>query len=273
MPSRILKVDHLTNPKRIIGFAGAKQSGKNSAANFTGGTLLWAYHYIESFQLTSTGIILDGVEKEINQVAPSFVKIYHWADALKEFVSNTFGIDIKLLYGTDQDKDQLTHLMWENMPNVMTDKALAASVNSHIFRKGSIIGANEQSRIFKVLHHEPGPMSVREVLQYFGSDVCRVMYQNCWVQALESRILAEKPAVVLIADTRFDNELEAVKGWGGKCVKLNRQIKKDKHKSENGISSFTDWDAVVPNEKTDTVREFCPVLSKALKPMGAFAEL
>ena len=273
MSERLLRVSNIANPKRIVAFAGSKQSGKNSSANFVAGTLLYSYYYIESFQLTRDGILMNGVSRQVNNVAPKFVKIYHWADALKEFVAQTFGIPLPLLYGTDQDKDTPTQLKWENMPNVINSKSLQASVSAHLKRKGEMLSVSQRDKTLSLIYHEKGNMSIREVLQYFGSDICRVMFHNCWVQALESRILREKPQVALIADTRFDNELEAVRDWGGLCVKLNRQIKRDGHKSENGIVSFTDWSAIVSNEHTDEIRDFCQVLIKALKPTGVFNEL
>lgn len=260
-------------PKRILAFCGTKQSGKNAAANFVGATLLYSYYCIDSYQLTHDGILLNGKPQNINDVAPNFLKVYHWADELKRVCSSIFNIDIRLMYGTDKDKETPTDLLWQNMPGVTTNKKLFADVTRHINKKGDLLGLEYKDPNFQIIYHEPGNMSVRDILQYFGTDICRTMYEPCWTSALFNTIKSEAPMVALIADTRFDNEAEAVKSWGGLCIKLNRVIKTDSHKSENGFINFNSWDAIVENQKTNTIPEFCEILYKTLRPIGAFEEL
>ena len=272
MPSKLSTRKDITNPRRIIAFAGSKQSGKNSAANFVAGMLLYSYSVINMFKLTHDGIIMDNELVDVNKMAPKFIQIYHWADTLKQGVSTFFGIDLKLLYGDDSAKNTLTHLLWEDMPGVITNKKMFADLNRHIKKKTELLGKEYQDN-FQFIYHEPGRMSVRDVLQFFGTDICRTMYSNCWVQALEQRILREGPIVALIADTRFDNELFAAKSWGAMCVKMGRNPQRDSHSSENGIVQFSDWTTIINNEKADTIPQMHEVFTKSLAPIGAFEEL
>ena len=80
----------------------------------------------------------------------------------------------------------------------------------------------------------------------------------------------------IISDTRFPNELEAVKNRKGVCIKIERdfeQLYKDKgisipanlihsnHLSETALDSYKDWDLVIYNDNDleqliDNVRIF-----------------
>lgn len=277
MSSGLLARKTHTDVRRIIAFAGAKQSGKNAAANFCGATLLYSYYFIDGFRLAHEGLYVTRNSKEelvdLNTVAPDFLKVYHWADELKITISRLFNIDINLLYGTDSDKDTKTPYKWEDMPGVVTNQKMYGYLMKGAKKKIDLLGKEYGVSPPNIMFHEPGNMTIREILQYFGTDVCRSIYNNCWVSSLESRIKSETPAVALIADTRFDNELFAVKEWGGLCIKMDRKTKEDSHVSENGIREFSDWDAVIKNQNTNTIPEMHKLFLETLRPVGVFEEL
>ena len=137
---------------------------------------------------------------------------------MKEFAVDVLGLEHNQVYGTNEEKNSPTHLLWENMPT----------------------GNNE------------GPMTGREVLQYFGSDICRKMYENIWFDACIRRIRKDNPDLALISDVRFPNEIKGVQKEGGIVFGLPRDIVngKDTHSSEQVDLSLCDY--TLPEGDIDT---------------------
>ena len=204
---------------KILGFAGKKQSGKNTCCNFLQMLKFHEYGVCKNASLNEQGQILvsdlfgetvsgsDWIPLteeyvDISQLLESFrpCKIYAFADVLKEFAVDVLGLEYNQVYGTNEEKNSPTHLLWENMPT----------------------GNNK------------GPMTGREILQYFGSDICRKMYENIWFDACIRRIRKDKPELALISDVRFPNEIKGVQNEGGVVFGLPRDIVngKDTHSSE-----------------------------------------
>ena len=204
---------------KILGFAGKKQSGKNTCCNFLQMLKFHEYGVCKNASLNEQGQILvsdlfgetvsgsDWIPLteeyvDISQLLESFrpCKIYAFADVLKEFAVDVLGLEYNQVYGTNEEKNSPTHLLWENMPT----------------------GNNK------------GPMTGREVLQYFGSDICRKMYENMWFDACIRRIRKDNPELALISDVRFSNEILGIKEAGGIVFGLPRDIVngKDTHSSE-----------------------------------------
>ncbi|MEC7697695.1 MAG: hypothetical protein VX566_02530 [Candidatus Thermoplasmatota archaeon] len=204
---------------KILGFAGKKQSGKNTCCNFLQMLKFHEYGVCKKASLNEQGQILvsdlfgetvSGVNwiplteeyVDISQLLESFgpCKIYAFADVLKEFAVDVLGLEHHQVYGTNKEKNSPTHLSWENMPT----------------------------------GNKEGMMTGREVLQYFGSDICRKMYENIWFDACIRRIRKDNPELALISDVRFSNEILGIKEAGGIVFGLPRDIVngKDTHSSE-----------------------------------------
>lgn len=80
-------------------------------------------------------------------------------------------------------------------------------------------------------------MTYRQVLQLFGTDVCRALQDDIWVSYTINKILKDTSKNYVITDTRFDNEAIALKEIGGRIVQVNRRgFVGDSHKSEKGVS-------------------------------------
>jgi len=156
------------------------------------------------------------------------VKIYAMADGLKEIAMNYFGLSYESVYGTDEQKNQVQeHLLWENMPGVMTPLEWTR-------RQGGVLaGYNQHPEFFDIKLNE-GPMTAREFLQFFGTDVMRKMFQDVWVTNCMSKIKKDKPKIALVCDVRFDNEFAAIHKEGGITLGLTKDIgSDDNHSSEN----------------------------------------
>jgi hypothetical protein len=177
-----------------------------------------------------------------DQMIWPFVKLYNFADALKELCITMFDISHEQAYGTY--KNSLTKLKWENMPGVITPE-----VASKLFFKNDDGISEEDFTAMGLLVHKPGFMTAREVLQFVGTDIFRRMYEPVWVNLLMNKIKEDSPLVAVIADCRFDNEARAVKEEGGILVYLTRRPSEDSHSSEDGFSTFTDFNKTIDNKK------------------------
>lgn len=113
-------------------------------------------------------------------------------------------------------------------------------------------------------------MTVRDLLQLLGTEAMRNgLHTNVWVNALMSDYtpthyavgaleteLSEKSAVYpnwIITDTRFPNELDAVRDQKGITIKVHRPGRKTdekqaQHASEVALDHVTDWDYVISND-------------------------
>ena len=254
----------------IIAFAGKKQSGKSTCANFLHGYQMRSQGIISDFGLSKEGKLLVQTEemkseKEVEQKLAlidvnrkdyefaewaaysmwPFVKNYSFAEPLKQLVLNLFNVPEECMYGTDEQKNQLQeHLLWENMPGVMTPHEWS-------MRQGGVIaGYNQNPQDFGIQLNE-GPMTAREFMQYLGTDVMRKMYEPIWVKYCIDNIQSEESLIATIDDVRFLNELEAVQKVGGKVIYLDRNNdSKDNHSSENELRQHLDkFDAVIDNSE------------------------
>jgi hypothetical protein len=267
--------------QRILGLSGRKQSGKNTATNFITGLELMSVGVVRSaFFIDEQGQLqigdLFGNEEysghlDLNRTNPEFVsfleehvnpyvKVYSFADLLKKDVCiKILGLTHEQCYGTDDDKNTLTSLLWENMPGVTVvplspEKSevrdmLWSLSEGYTEQKNGIFEVEGRlghyyTKIHGVVHHTPGPMSAREVLQYVGTDIFRKMYSNVWVDALIRQIKKEDSSYALICDVRFPNEVEGVQAAGGKVVRLTRNPSgnSDAHSSETALDKENfDW--------------------------------
>ena len=243
---------------KIIGFAGKKQSGKNTCCNFLLALKFHEHGVCKHASLNEQGQIIvsdlfgetvSGVDwipltedyVDISQLLENFgpCKIYAFADVLKEFAIDVLGLEHNQVYGTNEEKNSPTHLRWENMPGIVTKK---------VFTQKSYFGYEDE--ITGITYHKPGPMTGREVLQYFGSDICRKMYENIWFDACIRRIKKDKPELALISDVRFSNEIKGVQDEGGVVFGLPRDLFNDSHKSEQVDLPLCDY--VLPEGDIDT---------------------
>lgn len=233
---------------KLIAFSGKKQSGKNSAANFVVGQVLLSKGIIEQFMIDKEtgGLVLEVNEKDnfcevdlltrdtdqktqLEQQIFPYVKLYSFADPLKEFCVNVLGIEEHKIFGTNNQKDELTHIYWETVPK--PDK-LAVLKNDKV----NFVECDEK------YIEKTGLMTGREVLQYFGTDVCRAMYHDCWVAATLNKIKKENPEVAIIVDCRFKNEFYGIKKEKGRVVRLGRNMFPSEHRSETDMDDISEFD-------------------------------
>lgn len=156
-----------------------------------------------------------------------------WAGSLKDAVSAVFGWDRTLLEGKTQESR-----LWREEPDQWWSNRLGYKVTP------------------------------RAILQEWGTDLCRKHFHDeVWVASLENR-LKKSTKNVVISDSRFPNEIDAVRRIGGLIVRVKRGpdpewvncYKKDKlefkwkygnniHPSEYS-SVDCDYDYVIDNDSS-----------------------
>ena len=227
---------------QIIGFAGKKQSGKNTCCNFLVMLKLIEHGACKHARLNDYGEIevsdifgekISGAEwfafkspyvntqAVLNEIRS--VRIYAFADALKRMAIDILGLPEDKVYGTDKDKNQKTNFLWQDMPG-----------------NSLITGATGAPNGF---------MTIREVLQFVGTDIFRKIYPDVWIDTLIRKIKEDNVDLALICDVRFENEINSIKKENGIVIGLNRDIfkSKDSHSSEQINLSLCD--ALIDNSK------------------------
>ena len=225
----------------IIAFAGAKQSGKTTSVNFLHGHEMKSNGFIKKFFIDEGGRLvvnakyLDDNDKEFEAMGVfdvfqesqtfadyasstfwPFVKAYNFADPLKRLCIALFGLDREQCYGTDEQKNSLTDILWDN-----------------------------------VSQDSSGRMTAREFMQAFGTDICRKIKDDVWVSLCIKQIKDENPNLALIGDCRFKNEIDAVHEAGGKVIYFTRNSESsDGHDSEKASEYKEHYDCIIDNTNT-----------------------
>jgi hypothetical protein len=275
--------------QKILVFAGKKQSGKSSAANFVVGYTLSqlgrrGYPFCptnfaidENGQLIvntvvsdseGNGIASDGI-LDLNRKDAEFirwsmdvmwphVKTYAFADALKNVAITILGIDPQIIYGNDDDKNKKTHIKWKDMCSFIAPRQVSS------IKKGGKFEDN---------------MSGRELLQYLGTNIFRVLDNECWHRKCFNDILMDGSDIAIVQDCRFTDEVKASykikEKWGVdvKVIKLAREGEFDMHESENALKGISDsgYDLVIDNQHM-TIKEKNLEILDYLYECGWFSE-
>jgi len=141
------------------------------------------------------------------------IKDYSFADALKGFLVDAMGLLYCQVNGTDEEKNSSTEYLWETLP----------------------------SSVRELNGNKTGNMSGRELMQVFGTDIMRNMFDDrIWVNSTFRAIERDKPDIALIPDTRFPSEVCAIYDNDGFVIRLTRDVSDgDSHSSEIALD---DWD-------------------------------
>ena len=126
-------------------------------------------------------------------------------------------------------------------------------------------GEDEYKNTLTNIEWEGNKLTAREVMQFVGTDLFRKMKNDVWASATIQKIQREQPRIAIIADCRFPNEVEAVKGAGGIVIKLNRDLYHSNHASEIALDEEnydpSNFDLVIYNEDINIPQQNEIVLS------------
>lgn len=225
---------------QIVGFAGKKQSGKNTACNYILALKLAELGVCKKSRLSEKGTVevsdifgetLEdkewfefsnknlNVSKLFEDHLGNYIRIYGLADTLKDLCIDVLGLTYEQAYGTDKDKNSKTSIKWSSVDKKKKDY-----------------------------------MTAREVLQYVGTDFFRNLDPNVWINSLLRKIKKDKPEVALICDVRFKNEIIELQKEGAYILGLTRDpySKGDQHASEKEIEEgLSLCDCVCDNANAD----------------------
>lgn len=239
----------------ILGISGRKQSGKNTVANMLHGLVLKAKGLVIDFNIDAQGQLIvlttnaegkeDWGQFDITRKDAPFVeyaehhmwpyvKLYSFADTLKWICTDLFDIPHECVWGTDEQKNQIQdHLLWENMPKAISSKMMKKLLPSDARMSWG---------------WKEGPMTAREFMQFFGTDIMRKMYEPIWLRNTIKRIKTEKSELAIIADVRFENEVKGIEKAGGETLRLTRIIHEDNHSSEIALDNYP-FTKIIENNK------------------------
>jgi len=257
----------------ILGLSGRKQSGKNTCLNYIVANTLVGLYLVDWAKVNEKGQLVVPTDNDeegnigildvehpataayLHEFVWPFVKNYSFATPLKNFCIRVFGLSYEQAYGSNADKDSPTALRWEDMPLPprMVDEWLKNTQHDQRYlplKRG-------------------GPMTAREVLQYFGTNICRQMLGNCWVDATIRKIQDEGSQFAIVTDVRFPNEVEGIQKAGGKVLRFTRGpfAGKDEHESERALDGFTGFDAILDNAEM-SIPEQNDAVAKQLMDWG-----
>lgn len=245
---------------KIVGISGKKQSGKTSLCNYllyytavrnspyphkyyqnegTGNLTAQIGHASKLFMGVENGKIKDNI-KYFPLLQPC--KVYSLADPLKQDICiNILDLSHANVYGTDEEKNEVTRYEWDNIPNVIRLKMESSYHNDSFYKKLKY----KMRKIFNRPSMITGKMTAREIMQFVGTDIFREMFaDDIWTKATIKKIIKEddgrvKDRIALISDVRFKSEVKEILDSGGYIIRLTRKTSKtDFHKSEIDLDDF-----------------------------------
>lgn len=242
--------------QKVVVFSGRKQAGKNTCSNFIHGKLMKNAGVTKEFEINDEGQLmvyaetyeddilvqsgmgvldLERVDREFvewmsQQIWP-MVKVYHFADYLKSVCMDLFGLTHKQCYGSNEDKETHCEVKWKDISFALPPRT---------------VGELKKSGRLDTF------MTARQFLQEFGTNICRKIRHDCWVDACFADIKKENVPLAIVADCRFPNEVEGSQKHGAKVVRLTRNpFPEDTHPSETALDKYPleKYDAVIDNKE------------------------
>lgn len=247
--------------KNVLGIFSKKRGGKSSSANYFAGRLMVKNNIIERFDVDDNGNLLVNTDKgemgifDLNRKDPVFaaycseviwptVRFYNFADELKIICMNLYGLTGEQCYGSTEQKESLSKLTWNDF--------------KFFLKKNQLPEGKDWTDY----------LSSRDVLNTV-SDILKKAKNTCWCDNIIEQVKNNYSDFSIIADVRFDYEVEAIKAIGGKVIALTRSVGDDKHVSELGLDGVDNslFDAIIDNKEM-TLQEKNTELDRILQGWG-----
>lgn len=139
------------------------------------------------------------------------------ADKLKQLCHDLLDIPKDWLWGSGDDKNRLTN----------------------IHRDTIFLPPEEWAKLGSI--DPTGYLTVRQVLQYVGTNVFRRMFPNCWINYTKKYILDKNISIALVTDARFPNEIDSFAeddNFTTYLIRLNRNPLNNGHDSETSLDDY-----------------------------------
>lgn len=219
------------NKVTIVGIKGFKGSGKDTVASM----ISYILH---------DGIMKASYDTWLLYHKNDFIEndeiIIHFADKLKDDISEFCGIDRKLL-----DRQEIKENYYYNFKTgiVSTNiKDIDCVINT-------VLEYDNLSTL--LLLNNNVSIKIRALLQYYGTNVIK---NHFWHEAFirytmnKAFDIKNSKGQCIIADARFEDECMAIKYYGGKIIRVDRRVNNDNHESEQIKISQDDY--VIDNTGT-----------------------
>lgn len=203
------------NKVTIVGIKGFKGSGKDTVASMISYILhdgIMKANYDTWLLYHQTGFV------ENDEI------IIHFADKLKDDISEFCGIDRKLL-----DKQEIKENYYYNFKTGI----VSTNIKDADYVINNALELDNLSTL--LLLNTNVSIKIRVLLQYYGTDVIRNhFWHNAFVHYTINKAfdIRNKLGQCIISDARFDNECNVIKVCGGKIIRVDRRVGNDNHESE-----------------------------------------
>lgn len=170
------------------------------------------------------------------------------ADKLKEIMSTVTGIPLEDMHNPDKKEVPFVQPLKITKTQIGT---LIAILNDDGFDITKDISARLYGFVGTPMN------SIRHLLQYFGTDVCRsTVADDIWLTYFSKQVANSNDNIV-VTDARFANERTFFKKLGATLVLITRQGLEggDGHISENDLGTEADYDVVINNNSTKTAMQ------------------
>lgn len=224
------------NKVSIVGIKGFKGNGKDTVASM----ISYILH---------DGIMKASYDTWLLYHKNDFIEndeiIIHFADKLKDDISEFCGIDRKLL-----DRQEIKENYYYNFKtgivstNIKDVFYVIDNYNDTILKYNDLAG-------YLVLYSNNISIKIRVLLQYYGTNIIR---NHFWHEAFirytmnKAFDIKNSKGQCIIADVRFEDECMAIKYYGGKIIRVDRRVNNDNHESEQIKISQDDY--VIDNTGT-----------------------
>lgn len=225
------------NKVTIVGIKGFKGSGKDTVASMISYILhdgIMKANYDTWLLYNKNGFV------ENNEI------IIHFADKLKDDISEFCGIDRKLL-----DRQDIKE---ENYYNFKT-----GIVSTNIKDADVVIDDIDKFDYDNLapllfLYNNNISIKIRILLQYYGTNIIRNhFWREAFIRYTINKVfdIRNSKGQCIITDARFDNECEAIKQCGGMIIRIDRKSSNDNHDShESEQITINEDDYVIDNTGT-----------------------
>lgn len=251
----------------IISISGKKRSGKDTAGKIA--QILLSFKNISNEDIIK---YLDGGSFD----NPKWI-IKKWASKLKDLTSLLTGFSVQQLESEDVKNTILSKVYivsnkFIDFEEEYKNHKTALGVYSRM--KSKYLTINNFDEVADKIFLIERDITPRYILQQLGTEIGRRISKNIWINALlndyQNDLFNTSLCNWIITDTRFPNEVEAVKSLDGINIRIQRDNEgADLHESETALDDYEDFDYLINNNSTinrliDTIRRIL-TLEKLLK--------
>lgn len=228
------------NKVTIVGIKGFKGSGKDTVASM----ISYILH---------DGIMKANYDTWLLYHKNGFVEndeiIIHFADKLKDDISEFCGIDRKFLDRQDVKEENYYNFKTGIVSTNIKDATYVVDKCNDVILKYNDLSS------YLVLYNNNVSIKIRVLLQYYGTNIIR---NHFWREAFirytmnKAFDIRNSKGQCIIADARFDNdECKAIRDCGGMIIRVDRKSNNDNHDShESEQITINKDDYVIDNTGT-----------------------